>query len=299
MERSHASLRITGSMLSREAIAQIQSQMRGLHDAQQRVSTGLRVHRASDDPVAAAGILQSSSGLRALEQYRGNLKSGQLRLATEDAALDQLSSTLIRARELAVSQVTDSATSVSREAAADEVGGLSDFARDLANTRINGVYVFGGQYADTAPYQGAVWDPLRPPSGTNRIEIGAGLTAETNHSAQEIFIDSDAVDAIEDLAIALRADDVPAAQAALARIDAAFDTVQGLVGDLGGRMTHFDHAASNLDSLEVTLKTFRSDLGDADLAEAVSDLVNRQGTLEAAMLANARILDVTLADYLR
>ena len=52
-------------------------------------------------------------------------------------------------------------------------------------------------------------------------------------------------------------------------------------------------------SLEITLRTFRSGLSDADLAEAVTELVSRQGALEATMLANARIFDVTLADYLR
>ena len=69
-------MRITGSILARQAISGIQSQMRALEDAQRRVSTGQQVHRPSDDPVAAAGILQSTSGLRAIEQYRSNIKSG-------------------------------------------------------------------------------------------------------------------------------------------------------------------------------------------------------------------------------
>ena len=64
-------------------------------------------------------------------------------------------------------------------------------------------------------------------------------------------------------------------------------------------MSRLDVAVNNLDSLEVTLQTFRSDLADADLAEAVTELVNRQGTLEAAMVANSRILNMTLANYLR
>ena len=53
------------------------------------------------------------------------------------------------------------------------------------------------------------------------------------------------------------------------------------------------------DSLEVTLKTFRSGLADTDMAEAITELVNRQGSLEAAMLANSNILNITLTDYLR
>ena len=59
-----------------------------------------------------------------------------------------------------------------------------------------------------------------------------------------------------------------------------------------------DLSVSNLEALDINLQTFRSGLADADLAEAVMELVNRQGALEAAMLANSRMLNLTLADYL-
>ncbi len=35
------------------------------------------------------------------------------------------------------------------------------------------------------------------------------------------------------------------------------------------------------------------------MTEAVTKMVNRQNSLEAAMLANSKILDLTLSDYLR
>ena len=64
-------------------------------------------------------------------------------------------------------------------------------------------------------------------------------------------------------------------------------------------MSQLDVAVSNLDSLEVNLQTFRADLEEADMTEAVTRLVERQGALEAAMLANSKILNLTLTDYLR
>lgn len=277
----------------------MQSQMRAVEEAQRRVSSGLRVERPSDDPLSAAGVLTSSSGLRALEQYQRNLQAGQSRLAIEDSVLDQISSALTRVKELGVAQVNDTASDATRNATKEEVQGILDFVQDLANTKFNGSYVFGGQYADSPPFQGGTWDPTRPPSGTSTIEIGAGLFADTNHSAQEIFIDSDVVDTLDAMQLAMDNNDVAGIQAALTRVDDAFQAVQELVGDLGGRMNQVDVAVSNLESLDVTLQTFRSDLADADLAEAVSELVSRQGSLEAAMLANSRILNITLANYLR
>jgi flagellar hook-associated protein 3 FlgL len=284
--------------LAREAITGMQSGMRAIAEAQQRVTTGLRVNRPSDDPVAAAGILQSSSGLRALDQYRRNLETGQSRLAIEDSVLDQVTQSLTRAKELAVQAVNNTSSAATRAATAEEIRGTIDFVQNLANTQFNRSYVFGGQYADTPPFVNGAYDPARPPSGSNRIEIGAGLFADTNHSAQEIFIDSDVVDSLDALATAMENDDVPAVQAAMTRVDAAFRITQELVGDLGGRMNQLDVAVQNAESLDITLQTFRSGLSDADLAEAVTELVQRQGALEAAMLSNSRILNLTLANYL-
>lgn len=292
-------MRITGSILARQAITGIQSQMRALEDAQRRVSTGIEVGRPSDDPVAAAGILQSSSGLRALEQYRSNLETGQARLSLEESALEQVTNSLSRAKEIAAGAASDTFDAAARDRAKEDVDKMVEHLKNLANTQFNGSYVFGGQYADSAPYVGGVWDPLRPPSGATQVEIGSGKLAETNHSAQEIFIDSDVIDSLEALSAALDVNDVPAVQNTMFRMDDAFEVVQELTSEVGGRVNGMDMSLSNLDSLEVTLQTFRSDLEDADLAEAISDLVSRQGTLEAAMLANARILDTTLADYLR
>lgn len=243
--------------------------------------------------------MQSSSGLRALEQYRRNLEAGQARIAIEDSVLEQITSSLIRARELALSQAADPATQATRQATRAEIDGIIDFVTDLGNSKLAGSYIFGGQYSDTPPFQATLPDPLRPPTGSLKMEVGAGAFVETNHSAQDIFLDSDLVDSLRALSAALGANDATAIQTVTSRIDSAFDNIQELIGEVGARANYLDTAVSNMDSLEVTLQTFRSSLKDADLAEAVTDLVARQGALEAAMLANSRLLNLTLADYLR
>lgn len=293
------SLRITNGTLAKEALTGFQSQMRAVDAARREATTGLRINRPSDDPVAAAGVMQSASGLRALEQYQRNLSTARARLDLEDGVLGQLGDALVRAKELALSQAGATADGSTRAAAGKEVARLVETAQELANTQLAGSYVFGGQYADRPPIQGGTWDPARPPEGTFRVEAGARLSIEANHSAREVFIDSGALEGLQALATALQAGDADGIRAAMADVDRAFDQVQNLVGDLGARMNRVDVALSNLDALEVNLQTFRSGLEDADLTEAVTRLVERQGALEAAMLANSKILTLTLADYLR
>jgi flagellar hook-associated protein 3 FlgL len=240
----------------------------------------------------------SSSSLRALEQYRRNVETGQARLSVEDSVLDQVGNALIRAKELSISQGSDTATAATRVATKAEIDGLLDYVTDLGNTQFAGSYMFGGDYADQKPFTGAAYNPAQPPSGSLKVEIGAGLFVDTNHSAQDILLDTNVVDALQDLSTALGANDEDAIRTAAASLDAAFQSVQEVVGDLGARMSQLDVTVANLDSLEVTLETFRAGLTDADLAEAVTDLVNRQTTMEAAMLANSKILNITLTDYL-
>lgn len=292
-------MRITNAILTKESLRGLRAQMRDLAEARERAATGVRVARASDDPVAAASIMRSSDTLRALQQYRSNVAAGQSRLAVEDSVLEQLGNALTRARELAVSQGGDTADEASRRTVRAEVEGLVELTVGLANTRLGEAYVFGGAYSDTPPLPNGVPDPARPATGSPALEIGNGSFVEGNHGAQEIFVDSGVMDALTDLSAALDANDPEAIQAAEADLAAAFQRIQEIVGELGARMSQLDVTESNLASLELNFEKLRSDLADADVAEAVTELVQRQTSLEASMLVNARILDITLADYLR
>lgn len=292
-------MRVTNSVLHNQALSNSQKTLSEMERYQRIISSGLRVEKPSDDPTALGKIMRSSSGLRALDQYRENLSSAQSRLAVEDSTLEQLTDVLTRVKELGLAQAGSTASAQTRQVAASEIEGLREFVVSLGNSQFSGSYIFGGQYSDTEPFTSAGADPARPPSGTQQVEGGSGTFYATNHSGQEIFVDSGVLDALENIALALTANSSDDIASALTELDDSFNTIQELVGDLGARMTQVDTALSNLEALDVNLQTFRSDLQDAEMEETISKLVNRQVTYEAAMMANARILQSTLTDYLR
>ena len=292
-------MRVTNTVLYSQALGNTQKALSEIERYQRIISSGLRVEKPSDDPTALTEIMRSSSGLRALEQYRENLSSADSRLHMEDNVLDQLSNALIRAKELAISQAGDTASAASRDVVRAEIEGIRDFVIELGNTQFAGSFIFGGDYADTRPFTAAGADPLRPPAGTHQVEGGAGAFYAVNHSGQEIFVDSSILDALENLGTALGANSGAGIRTSITEVDAAFGSLQEMVGELGGRMNQVETALSNIDALEVNLQTFRSELQDADMEEAISKLVGRQVSYEAAMMTNARILQSTLTDYLR
>ncbi len=296
---SEAAVRITNQLLSSRALEGTRKLMAEIGDLQEAITSGLRVARPSDDPTVVGSIMKTSSGLRSLDQYRDNLGLVQSRLSLEDGVTEQIADVLARAKELALSQGDATASSDTREAARKEVEALRDHLVDLGNTQFTGSYLFGGVYADSRPFTSGGTDPARPPAGDFTVEGGAGVYFQANHSGQELFVDTGALGALNNLIEALGNDSETEVRASIEGLDTAFDAVQSLTAELGARMNRVDRALENLDSLDFELQTQRSALQDMDFEEAVTKLTNRQVTYQAAMLANARILNMTLTDYLR
>lgn len=240
-------MRNTNSVLAHEAITTRHNQMRVLIDTRRPASRG---SSPSDDPSAVAGITHSSPGLRALKQHQRHLGAAQSRLGLEDSVLSQLAVALGRAKELGFSQASDTASESTRLTTKADVDSLVDFVKSLANMQLAGSYVFGGQYADSAPYSGGAMDPAKPLTGGPRVEVSIGRFVDTNHTAWEMFVATDAVDGIRALSQALGDDDLSGIRAALSRLGGALKSVQRVVGDLGTRMSQLDGAMANLHALE-------------------------------------------------
>lgn len=300
--RSPSAMRITNNIVQRNAVAALQASQRRVEEAQVRATTGMRFSRPSEDPVANSESMRAGGSLRALEQYRRNIQSAIGKVEVEEGALDSLTRLLERASELTVQASSATASSSTRLTAKAEIDQLIDQALALGNTEFGGAYLFGGEQAATAPFAKAApptyWT-FNGAAGEPEAEIGAGQRMSPVHSATQVFTDTGVLAALRDLSIALGADDVPAVRGSLPTLDAAHSEVQSLLGEVGARTNRLEVAGSNLDSLEVTLRTYRSDLEEVDLEEALTELVGRQTAYQAAMMSTSRVLQMNLTDYLR
>ena len=300
-------MRITNNITTQSALRALQRGQRDVAAASERVTTGLRFQRASEDPTAAAQVMRTGSSLRALEQYRRNVDAASARTATEEGVLDQLTTALTRALELGTSQATSTANASTRAVAKAEVDQLLEFAVGLANTRSGDGHLFGGAQSSVPPFSIDRGNPpfvdftTTSPSGAHQVEINAGQYLVTNHDGSEVFGShtQGALAAIRDMARALGQDDVDGIKTALGDVRAAVDRTQNLIGDIGARSNQLQVTGANLTALQITLTTFKSDLHEADFETAVTELVGRQTAFQAAMLATSRVMGMNLTDYLR
>ena len=299
-------MRITNNIIRENALTNMRRNLQQMEAAQQQVSTGKKLTRASDDPGATATTLRTRGSLRALEQYRGAIETAELRAGMEESILGELGQLLDRAKELGYSQGTGTADATTREHARVEVEGLLRHAVTLGNSQLAGEYFFGGSASNVRPYDvdesGASLDfTSTDPTGSHQVEISARQLILTNHSGSEVFgtTATGPAAAIRDLARALQADDVAGIHASLDAIDEASRGVQSLVAETGARLNHLEITSGNLDALEANLVTFKSDLEEVDIERAITELVGRQTAFQAAMVATSRVMGLNLSDYLR
>ena len=293
-------MRITNNVISRNALAGLQHSLRQVDEAQRRATTGLRVETASDDPAASTSIMASASSLRAIEQYTRNINSAGARLDNEETVLTSLTQILERAKQLGLAEGNGTASVQTRLVAKAEIDQLLQQAIALGNTRHEGEYLFGGDQSGTLPFT-TTTAPFAAvaPTGTRRAEISSGLSVRSNHNGSDVFLTSGVLQSLSDLSTALGANATAGITTSLTALDAAHLNVQVLTGEVGAASSQLEVATANLDALDTSLRAFKSNLQDADLEKAVSELVARQTAYQSAMLATSRVMGLNLAEYMR
>lgn len=292
------------------SVAHIQAALQAVDKARQQVSTGRRIQVMSDDPSAASEVVRTSSALRALNQYRRNAETAQARSSAEENVLDQLTNTLDRGIEVATVQASSTASPQTRTIAKGEIDALISFAVGLGNTKIGDDYIFGGTRGAEAPLQVPV-NPTDPftrltdassnpvnPSGSIPLEIREGHTVTPNHNATEVFLSSNVLQSLRDLSTALGNNDVTGINNATTALRGANDNVQTFIGTQGARSNEFSATKAGLDQQETGLTVVQSNLRDIEVEKAMVELAGRTTGYQAAMTATAKVLGLSLANYL-
>ncbi len=303
-------MRVTNTIITARSQLRLQQGLQGIDRVRDDISTGVKIRKMSDNATDAGQLVRVGSSMRAIMQFRRNADAGINRAQAEESALDLLGNSLSRAIELGISQATATANADSRLLVQKEVDQLINLAANLGNTRFGDEYLFGGTRAGEAPLQTPApatgsfsrltdvnGDPVNP-SGGITLEVGDGKFVTPNHNATEVFIDTDALNALRALSDALGNNDRAAIQTAADRLTAANSKVQALVGTQGARINEMQDAKTSLNALEFDLKAYRSDLRDTEIDKAMVELVGKQTLYQAAMSATSRILGLSLANYL-
>lgn len=155
-----------------------------------QMSSGKRVEYASDDPVAANGILNYKQELRKLDQYQNNINLAENRLRREETGLTSGENITQQVKEIMLKANNPAITQQERDAFKTELQSRIDELFDIANTKDEfGQAIFGGFQTDTDPF-------TRQPngditysgdSGQRQMVIGDSVKVELNHDGELVF----------------------------------------------------------------------------------------------------------------
>ena len=247
----------------------------------ERISSGIRVNRASDD-AAGLGISEAlRSDIRALRQAVRNSNDGIALINVAEGALNEQSSILIRLRELASQAATGTVGSTERATIQLEFTALSnEIDRISATTQFNGQGLVDGSLASTVSSANQVLIQVGIDSGVNsRINLNEqiNLTAVTSSS---LGIDSISVTGAAE------------ALTTLDTINTAISQVTQARGQVGAVQNRLTRSVGNLSVSIENLQAAESSIRDADIAKEIADLTRNQILVQSAtaMVGQANLI---------
>jgi len=124
-----------------------------LSTAQEQLTTGKRVNRASDDPAAAARAERALAAELHTDATQRAVNASQNAMTLAESALGDASDLLQQIREAMVAAGNGSYSDSERRGVAEKIAGLRNQLLAVANRQDGaGTYLFGGQAADHAPF---------------------------------------------------------------------------------------------------------------------------------------------------
>ncbi|MFL1452916.1 flagellar hook-associated protein FlgL [Marinobacter sp. GN3S48] len=185
-------IRISSQQVFSGGINRLQDLNVGLNKTSEQVSTGKRVNRPSDDPVAAARILKLNQELARVETYQRNATLADNRLKQEESALESSIDVIQRVRELTVQAGNGSLSQNDRQSIASELKERLGQLATITNTKdASGEYIFSGFQGDQEAFTKNVsgdW-VYRGDEGQRVLEIDDGVTVPISDHGKGIFVD--------------------------------------------------------------------------------------------------------------
>ena len=261
-----------------------------LSQSVERISSGIRINRASDD---AAGLAISEglrSDIRALRQAGRNANDGVSLINITEGALNEQSSMLIRLRELASQAATGTTGSTERATIQLEFNSLRNEIDRITNTtEFNGQKLIDGSLASSIASTSQVFIQIGIDSNANsRINLNEQLNLKAVTSSA-LSIDTLSVKTAED------------ALAALDGINTAIGDVTATRGQVGAVQNRLMRSISNISISVENLSAAESQIRDADIAEEVALLTRNQIMVQAstAMVGQANLIPQSVLQLLQ
>ncbi len=185
-------MRVASNSIYHTTISRLQRINSELLDINTQSTTGKRINSLADDPVGLSRVVNLKSSTANLEQFQRNITTGRTWLEAGEHTLRTTSDLITEAKTLAISMNNGIINDDDRNSGAIEVEGLIDQVLALANTNVQGHYIFSGTKTEVKSYSlETINGDTRAVYGGNdspfQIKMAAGTDIEVGADGSTIF----------------------------------------------------------------------------------------------------------------
>ena len=298
---------ISTRLFNDQAITRFNRITSDIQQTQDKVATGKKVLKASDDPVAAANISFVRDQKVMLNRFATNIDRAQTRLTLTENVVAESVNLLTRAYELGIQAKNDTLTAVDRRAISFEISQIRESMMSLANSKdVNGNYLFAGYRTNVQPFvsneAGEV--TFAGDRGVHSVQISDSLRANTGLDGADVFmrVDIDGTtkpffDVLTSMERELQGGAIN--NDTVAELNACIDHFAVNQTRVGAELNKLDYQKSAMERRVLLMDENLSGLEDADLANLVSELQTMIVSRDAAQRSFVQIGQQSLFDYIR
>ena len=280
---------------------------------QSQISTGNKLMRSSDDPVAAAQLrsLALTDALAGADSTNADTAKANLQMA--DNALTQFADIVTQVQTLTVQAANSTLTDAQRKSVGTQISALQQNLVSLANGKdVSGKALFAGQgggaaytidAAGNATYAGT--------ASASSISLGAGLSVTTGVTGPE-FLNytsggsaTDLLAFVKTLGDALQAGGSPGvsaaqtAQNALQGLNDGIESITTAQTLVGARLGWIATTQNMQTQMAQSRSSQESSIGGTDISSAISQLQQTMTVLQASQSSFVKLANLNLFSLLQ
>jgi flagellar hook-associated protein 3 FlgL len=304
-------MRISTNTIYQAGISKIGSLQSEQAKLQQQISTGKRITSPSDDPVAAARVLELSYQQGVNSKFADNRQTAQIKLNTLESNLTSVTNLLVSTQSTLVGAGNGVYSNQERAFIASELQGSLDALIGLSNTKdAYGNYLYAGFQSDTTPFVAtATGANFMGDSNQQLLQVDAQRQMAVNVTGDTVFQagSNDIFATMRDLITLLNTPITDATTqaaftsglaTAIGGVQTTVDNVLTVRANIGSKLNELDSLDTSGTDRDLQYSKSLSDLQDLDYASALSDLAKQQTVMEAAQKSFVAITGLSLFDYI-
>lgn len=297
--------RITPKILFTTSTASLQKIQNDLADLQERLVTGRRVNRPSDDPLATRRAIGYRSKIRRGGHFLTAIRDSKTFVDAADSALDTVTSDVQRVYTLLLQAANTTVSDAQREAIATEVDQILKGVLDLSNTTSGGRQLFAGSRTLSEAFEATIVAgeitavQYMGTSDEMRVQIDEEAFATINQPGGTVFMDTiDAFQWLIDARDNLRTGTLADLDQRIGEFETVQDQVLRARSMYGATSNRLVFNQNRIEDNQIALRDVLSQTEDADFAETMMLINLKEVALNAALSAAARIIQPSLLDFI-